>query len=776
MNLTGFRLWSINLALSSLPPIFRDRIHPSLSAPSSVSVAAAYVLVLVLAGVALVRVPVALLPDLGYPALAVWTAYPDVPPARVERGVTERIEEAVAGTDGLQRITGRSQLGGSLVDLRFGWNTDLDRALLDVREQLARLGDILPETAERPVVLRLDPSERPIMMLALRGAGPDRLDPADESGAPPSQDLTRLRQIGRDVVARRLEQLDGVARVRVTGGQERRVNVTLNPDRMASHGLSVSAVTQALDAANVALPGGRIRRGPFQYAVEVSGEFDGVDAIAETVVGRAGRAPVRLRDVATVRMGVEERRGLVRLDGREALLLLVERRPDANTVEAAADVRQALQPLEAELPGVRLDVVVDESVFIEEAIGGVVQAVLLGGLLAIIVLFAFLRRRRVVTAIALTVPLSLALTLVLFDALGVTFNLIALSGLALGVGLLVDNAIVVTENIARLREQGLGAMEAAREGAAEVAGAITASTLTTMAVFLPITFVEGLAGRLFRDQSLAVVCSLGASLLVALTVVPLVLSRDEGASTSVFGWTGSRLLAGYERGLQWSLRHSGVVLGLSALLLMGASLVGWGLPREVIPAADQGRVAVHLTLPPGADLPLVSARAAAVEDAARQQGLVRHLLADLGERSEARLDLDPRPPYEGDLTLVLPDSVSAQQATERLEATPWPPDVSVEARPAQTQLEALLTTGTADLLIDITAEEGRPVEALIDSLSGRAPAPAGPHGRPPRRGNRRAGLRAPVSAGRARPVWRAPGRGGRLPRSQRPRPPRHGPA
>ena len=689
-----------------------------------VAVTAVCVLASVLAIAALVRLPVALLPDLGYPALTVWTAYPDVPPARVERSVTERIEEAVAGTQGLQRITGRSQLGGSLVELRFGWNADLDLALLEVREQIDRLGEALPDAAERPIVLRVDPSERPILMIALRGAGarpPDspRARPTAAASSPPParQDLARLREVGREVVARRLEQLADVARVRVTGGHERQVDVRIDPDRMARYGLGVEDVARALEQANAALPGGSVRRGPFRYAVEVSGEFESPADVAETVVTRAGPAPIRLRDVAAVREATQERRGLVRLDGREALLLLVERTPGANTVRAAADVRAALGPLEAELPGVTLDVVVDESVFVEEAIGGVAQAVLLGGVLAIFVLLAFLRRRRVLAAVAVAVPLSLGLTLIGFDLLGVSLNLIALSGLALGVGLLVDNAIVVVENITRLREDGLGPMEAALEGTAEVAGAIAASTLTTIAVFLPITLVEGLAGRLFRDQSLAVVAALLASLLVALTVVPVLMSRERAASnddSSGLRMTG--LLECYERSLRWCLDRPGRVLLGCAVLLAGAGLLAWALPREVVPAADQGRVEAHLTLEPGADLPLVSDRARRVEEAARELGLARRVLADLGERSEARLELDPRPPYKGDLTFILPDSVGAQAATARLQVLDLPRGTRLEARPAQTQLEALLTAGGADLQIDLIADEARPSEAVVEAV------------------------------------------------------------
>ena len=462
-------------------------IKACLSRP--VATTAFYILLVVLAAATYVRLPVALLPDLRYPGLIVWTSYPDVPPERVERAVTEPVEEAVAGTAGLLRVTSRTLLGGSLVHMEFGWNSDLALALLEVRENIDRLGNRLPEDASRPAVLHLDPGERPIMIVALRYAGGAQVDRP--------QDLMELKRMARDIIARRMEQIRDVARVQVTGGYERRIEILVNPAQMQTYGISLAQISSALKAANVALSGGVIRRGPFRYAVEVSGEYKDTGDIAATVISTTGPTPVRLFDVAEVRDGVEDRRGMVRLDGAETLLLLVERRADANVVRTVEEVRTVLQELEGEHDRVQLDVVVDESEFIKEAMAGVTQAVLLGGLLAILVLFVFLRRMRALLAVAIAVPLSLGLTMILFEPLDVTFNLISLSGLALGTGMLVDNAIVVIENIARLREKGQSPLRAAINGASEVAGAITASTLTTIAVFLPITLVEGAGGASF---------------------------------------------------------------------------------------------------------------------------------------------------------------------------------------------------------------------------------------------------------------------------------------
>lgn len=691
-----------------------------------VTVTAVFLLFGALAATAWVRIPVALLPELRYPALMVWTAYPDVPPDRVERAVTERIEEAVASVAGLQQITARSQLGGSLVRVDLDWNTNLDLALLDIREQLDRLGGSLPEEAERPAVLRLDPSNRPIMVLSF-------------SSAAAASDLTDLKQLAEDVVARRLEQLDGVARVRVTGGFDRQVDVILDPARLAVYGITLDEVGAALRSANVQLPGGFIMRGPFRYVVEVSGEFRGVNDIADAVVAYNGDLPVRTSDIADVRESTVDRRGLVRLDGDETLLLLVERRPDGNTVQTAEEVRAALDDLRAELPGVRLDVLIDDSEFIASSIAGVTQSVVIGGILAVLVLLVFLRRIRVLVAVAISIPLSLLIALMLFDMLGVSFNMISLSGLALGVGMLVDNAIVVVENITRLRQSGVPQAQAGRQGTKEVASAITSSTLTTIAVFLPITFVEGLAGRLFRDQSLAVVCSLSASLLVALTVVPLVAAwsrrskaeksaertaafQSEAEAAVKGGASISPLIEVYERGLEWCMDHRGRVAIGSVGLVVAGLLVGYLLPREVVPETEQGRVQLHLTMSSDSDLPLVSARAQPIERRAAARPEVQHVLADLGERDESRLELEPRPPYEADITLIMkPGYASREVATSLIEelGPGSAGDLLVEVRPVQTQLEALLTRGVGDLYIDLVSEDRRDAESIVDEVLAR---------------------------------------------------------
>jgi|CXWL01.1.fsa_nt_gi HAE1 family hydrophobic/amphiphilic exporter-1 len=673
-----------------------------------VAVSASYLLVGVFAIGAVLRLPVELLPSLRYPALAVWTALPDVAPEQVERTVTEPVEQAVSGLAGLRSMASRSQLGGSLVRLDFGWNADVELAGLELREKLERLAGVLPATAGRPLVLHIDPGARPILVFALSPASGAAEDP---------EALLAVKEVAREVVARRLESLEGVARARVTGAFERQIEVTVDAQRLAAYDLDIEGVAASLAAANVSLAGGVLRRGPFLSSVEVSGELRDAADVATTLVSAPGQPPVVLGDVAAVRTTQQPRRGLARLDGKEALLVLVERTAEANTVRTAGAVRAAIDGLARDLPGVRFDAVIDESVFISTAIGNVVSTLVGGALLTTLVLLFFVRRPVALAATAIAVPAGLALTLVLFDLLGVSFNLISLSGLALGVGLLLDNSTVVAENIASRREEGLPARLAAARGTAEVAGPITISTLTTAIVFLPITFVEGLAGRLFRDQSLAVVLSVGASLVAALTLVPLIAARDRSSSAErVSERTLGPALRSYEALLALCLRHRRATLAATAALLLGATALALELPRETVPHTEMGRLHAELGLPTDAGLELVSQRAAALEAAVGGWPEVTHVLAELGERDDAQLELEPRPPYRAELTVMLRPGSAEEPLLERLRQLHRPSDLALEARSGRPQLETLLTSGGAELAIDLGASHRGLAEAALPDL------------------------------------------------------------
>ena len=507
---------------------------PRTSTRRPVAVAMLVLAVVLLGSISYARLPIDLLPEVSFPRLVVYTSYPNVAPAEIERLVTERIERQAAAVPGVERVTSVSQEGVSLVTLRFAWGTNMDFATLNVRERLDNIRAELPETAERPTILRVDPQTEPILTISLTGGG----------------NLLANKEIAEDVFRRRLEQLDGVAQASVTGGLDREIQIEVFPELLESNGISLAEVSNALDQANYSARGGTILRGRYRYPLRTLGEFQTVEEINNVVVGRqepfgrrgpaAGAAPgetgeenagfrlVRLRDVARVVDGYADREEITRYNGSESVGILVFKESGANTVAVSEDIQATLALLREQYPEFTAEIASNQATFIDESISNVVQALILGGLLAFIVLFFFLRDPRYPVAIALAIPISVIGTFTLMDAFGVSLNIMSLGGLALGVGMLVDNSIIVLENIFRHRQAGMGALEAAAQGAEEVQGAITASTLTTISVFGPIIYVQGVAGELFGALSLAVAFSLLASLAVAVTLLPAMAGHFKG--------------------------------------------------------------------------------------------------------------------------------------------------------------------------------------------------------------------------------------------------------
>jgi len=484
---------------------------PDLSIRRPVATAMAFLAIVLVGTIAFTRLPVDLLPDVAFPTLSVWTQYPEAGPAEVERFITEPIERAVTRVPGVKSINSVSREGASQVQLQFLWGTDMDFATLNVREKLDNVRYDLPERAERPTILRSDPTSEPVITLAATSE---------------STDLWQMKELSENVYKRRLEQIDGVAQAAVAGGLEREIHVKVDPNRLEALGVTIDQVSVALDAANYSAPGGTIRRGRYRYALRALGEFQTVAEIGETVVGRGdGGAIVLLRDVSEVEDGYADRETIARYDGHESVGLLLYKEAGANTVQVAERVEEVLGQLREEYPEIDLAIATSQAGFIRDAITNVVQALALGGVLAFLVLFLFLHDARYPLAISLSIPISVILTFALLYLFGVSLNIMSLGGLALGVGMLVDNSIVVLENIFRHRERGVGAAVAAALGAREVQAAITASTLTTIAVFGPIIYVKGVAGELFKDLSIAVAVSLLASLLVALTLLPMIAAR-----------------------------------------------------------------------------------------------------------------------------------------------------------------------------------------------------------------------------------------------------------
>jgi HAE1 family hydrophobic/amphiphilic exporter-1 len=693
-----------------------------------VAVAMLFLGVIFLGAISFRRLPIDLLPDIAYPKLVVYTSYPNVAPAEVERLVTEKVERYIAAVPGVERVESISREGISLVTLRFAWGTDMDFAALNVREKLDNLAGGLPEQAGRPVVLRTDPSAEPVMALSIAG----------------SHDLWALKELAESVFKRRLEQIDGVAQATITGGLEREIHVEIDPRRLESYNLTIGDIESSLQSANASAPGGTIRRGRYRYALRTLGELRTVEEIGEVVISRQGgqggggaTTGLALRDVARIDDGFKDRESMARYNGQDAIGVLVFKESGTNAVRVAERVGTVLEELRAEHPGVSIEVAMNQADFVGEAISNVVDALVQGGLLAFLVLFLFLRDARYPTTIALSIPISVIATFALLDAVGVSLNIMSLGGLALGVGMLVDNSIVVLENVFRHREKGLKGAVAAALGTGEVVAAITGSTLTTVAVFGPIIYVEGVAGQLFGAVSYAVSFSLLASLLVAVTLVPTIAARwrSEGGKGSAsagsvllrpFRALGRAIAAlfrplldgferafirftdGYARALSRALEHRGRVVALALALLVLAIFAGISLDRGVLPAVDQGAFRVRVELPRGAPIEETAEVAARVEQLFRADPMVEAVFTRVGRQDMlAGLDLEESGLNSAQIEVRLTANGKSARVLERLrpklEAFP-PGTVTVETGKA-TALGRLLGGGESDLAVRVRGDD-----------------------------------------------------------------------
>ncbi len=519
------------------------------------------------------RLPVNLMPELTYPTITVRAEYPGAAPEEVEDSIVRPIEEALGVVHGLVRISSIARAEAADVILEFQWDTSMDEAIQDVREKLDQV--ILPEGVRDVLVLRYDPSLDPIMSFALYGDVP----------------LTFLRYEAEEVLAPELEGVEGVAAVRVKGGEEEEIHVELDEDALTQVGLSIQQVITRLQAENVNLAGGKITEGQTEYLVRTINEFKTLEDIASIIVGYREGAPIYLKDIARVRQAHEERTLITRVNGKEAVILEIYREGDANIVQVAENVRNAVfgsaayhrakkeyekllkelrkrgqrlkrrpaappqrapgqrrgrrrpsgpvgrlmalsaivrnKPMVERLPGgLSMVILSDQSRFIRSAIREVRDAALIGGLIAVLIIYLFLRKWWITLIIAVTIPLSVVATFLVMQLLGISLNMMSLGGLALGIGMLVDNAVVVLESIHRCQEEGDALIPAVLRGTGEVGTAVMASTLTTICVFFPMIFVEGVAGELFGDQAATIIISLLASLTLALFFVPMLRSRQ----------------------------------------------------------------------------------------------------------------------------------------------------------------------------------------------------------------------------------------------------------
>ena len=619
-----------------------------------VTVTMLFVATAVFGGVSYGRLALNLLPDISYPTLTIRTHYEGAAPAEVENLITETVENAVSVVTHVVRVSSVSKPEVSDVVLEFSWSTNMDFAALDVREKLDVLR--LPLDADKPLLLRYDPSTDPIMRVSVAG----------------SSDLAAIRYLCEEFVKSDLESIDGVAAVRVSGGFEEEIQVELDEQRIASLGVSIREVTSRLAQENINLTGGTLQEGESKYLVRTLNEFQGIDEINEVIVAQRNGVPVRLKDIGSVYLSFKERKVITRINGEESVEIAVFKAADANTVTTATLVRSRLDALEEEYSGKRdpldFEVVFDQSRFIESSINEVLNTAIIGGILAIIVLFLFLRSLKSTLIIAMAIPLSIVATFFLMYGANISLNIMSLSGLALGIGMLVDNSIVVLESIYRYRVKGYGPREAADLGASEVGHPVVASTMTTICVFAPIVFVEGIAGQLFADQALTVTFSMVASLVVAMMLIPMLASRGQS------GEEGSRaaepekrakqflLIRPYSWFLGLALRHRLLALGLALGLFTGALSLMTGMGSELIPEVSQGEFFLDLQLPPGVPVEQTARRFEEVEAILQDQPGVQRYYTIVGSGNQTGASAVEEREHIGQIVVTLdPDMLRERE-------------------------------------------------------------------------------------------------------------------
>jgi HAE1 family hydrophobic/amphiphilic exporter-1 len=569
---------------------------PTLAIKRPIAILMAVCIVLVLGGFSFINLPVDLLPEMQFPVVAVITGYDGAAPEEVETMVTRPLEQILSTVPSIERISSTSGQGSSVVVLEFNWGTDMDFRAMDARERVDRVIGFLPEGVESPLIIQADPSMMPIVAVAVTG----------------DMNTVELKRMAEDIVKPRLDRIEGVASVEVIGGIEREIKVVADPAILASYGLTLDQLGQILRMENLNVSAGRVQDGGSELQVRTLGQFTTLSGLENLVLYSNPAGTVYLRDVAQVEDTHKTQQQLLRLNGTPGIGVNVFKQSDANTVTVAAEISRALTELENSFPeGSSAGILFNQADFINDSIGSVLRVGLVGAILAVFILFMFLRNLRSTLVIGLAIPVSIISTFVLMYFNGLTLNLITLSGLALGIGMMVDNAIVILENIFRMRQEGMEAKEAAAKGSNEVADAVIAATLTTIVVFLPVVFVKGIASQIFSSMAWTISFALFASLIVALSVIPLLSSRllkvgveknGENKLSAAFEQLFSRVEQSYGQLLRWAICHRKFVVIVMIVAFAGSVALVPFVGTEFIPGMDDGWLDVTVRLPDGSSL------------------------------------------------------------------------------------------------------------------------------------------------------------------------------
>ena len=558
----------------------------------------AYVLIVVFGIMGFTSLPLALMPDIELPMAVVYTTYSNAGPQEVENMVTKTIESACASVSGMDEIQSLSSEGSSMVMVTFADGTDMDEAMVDLRDRIDRVKGFLPEDADAPMAMTIDVDAMPVVTVGLKGT-----------------DLAELQAIAEDDIQPALERIDGVASVDIAGGYENEIAIDTDADRLAGYGLSVSYIAQMLAAENIALPAGEVQSGDQSFSVRADGEFSSVSDIANTLIPLPTGGTVRLSEVADVYVAPKEQTAIAKIGGEPCITISVNKQSDTNTLQVAERAKDALDEVTALQPTLDWSLLMDQSDMINMTVDSVIQNIVFGVLLAAIVLFVFLRDWGATAVISMSMPICIISVFLIMQVFDITMNMMSLGGIAMGVGMIVDNSIVVLENIFHYRSDGCDRFTSCVEGTKEVALSISASTLTTVAVFLPIGLSGGLSGMMFREFCITICSLLLASLLIALTLVPVLCYAllDRGGKHRMrMPDTGHDiadrpLMRKYKELLAHFITHR-----KKAIIISGAMIVAFlgsiaiaGV--ELMPQMDESMVSIGIEMPVGSDLEDVSA-------------------------------------------------------------------------------------------------------------------------------------------------------------------------
>lgn len=558
------------------------------------------ILIVILLGVvSYSKLAIDLYPNIEIPVAIVQTSYENVGPEEVEKLITQPIEEVLGTVENIDNIQSITAEGSSVVVVQFNFGTNMDFATLKMREKVDIIKGFLPDGANSPTVMQFDINAQPIMEIALSGG-----------------DLATLQTYAEDVLKSGIERIEGVASVSIAGGYENYIQIKVDTEKLIGYGISIDTIQQTLSAENINLPAGTVNKGKKELLVRTVGEFKDIDEIENIHIVLRNGSVIRLSDVADITYASKTLKTISKVNGEPAVSLSVQKQSGKNTVLVANEVRQTIEEFN-QLSDYKLDIVIDQSEYIERSIAQVASNAVVGGILAVLVLLIFLRNFRSTVIIALSIPISIIATFVLIYFNGITLNMMTLGGLALGIGMLVDNSVVVLENIYRYRQEGYSKFDSAVEGAKEVSMSVTASTLTTVAVFLPMVFVEGVSSIMFRELALTVTFSLFSSLVVSLTLIPMLSSKllkiDEMQGThhvTKYKLSGivldrtdvlyKKIENSYKSLLAWSLKHRKMVVIIAAIFFISSMLSVSLIGSEFFPSADEGQFSISIELENGA--------------------------------------------------------------------------------------------------------------------------------------------------------------------------------